>query len=408
MKFAIVLLTENHFGGAERRFSNLFQYFQKVAPDDSYFIISTNMNKMIGKLYQDMPIHHVITLTKPNSKFYQTRPVNENNSVKNKKASDPSFVRKLSRYFRNYLLQYYYYRQISAICYQKQIEVLLGVSSGILPLYFILRGKKRKMAIIYSNMDSWFLNISANSRQDWYLKYCTYNYAHIKADFIDFLSPFILKGVRDRGLEVSDERAKITACSFTDYSVCSTSKKNRFMIAFASRLEKDKNPILFLEAATRLANDYPDVVFHIMGQGRLSSQICAILEKKLRPNIIFHGFHPKPVELLAETSVFVSIQATNNYPSQSVLEAMACGNAIVASDVGDTRMFINESNGSLIPLCTEALVEALREYIEHPEIAYAKGNFAARYVRNEFTIQKAAKYYLNLFELANSKIKSRD
>ena len=87
-----------------------------------------------------------------------------------------------------------------------------------------------------------------------------------------------------------------------------------------------------------------------MGEGRLSSKIKETVDNIGSTNIRFHGFHPQPTEVLAETSVFVSIQTTNNYPSQSVLEAMGCGNAIIATDVGDTRMFINENNGILIDL----------------------------------------------------------
>ena len=171
-----------------------------------------------------------------------------------------------------------------------------------------------------------------------------------KSDYVDFLSPFILEGIRDRGIKIKEESVSITPCSFTDYSKCRIGDKSIFQVAFAGRLEKVKNPDLFLEAAINFSKKYPEIVFHIMGEGRLSLDIKDKVESFNFSNIKFHGFHLNPTEILADTSVFVSIQTTNNYPSQSVLEAMGCGNAIVATDVGDTRMFINENNGILINL----------------------------------------------------------
>lgn len=114
-------------------------------------------------------------------------------------------------------------------------------------------------------------------------------------------------------------------------------------------------------------------------------------------------FHPNPTELLAETSVFVSIQTTNNYPSQSVLEAMGCGNAIIATDVGDTRMFINENNGILIDLEVNTLVNAIETLYLSKNLRERLGNYAYSYVRENHTIEKMAKYYVDLFDKASNK-----
>jgi len=255
-------------------------------------------------------------------------------------------------------------------------------------------------------MDSWFSNISINPRKEWYRKNVTFNLALEKCDVVDFLSPFIYEGIKKLGVKVNPGRVNITPCSFTDYSKCRIGVKGKFKVAFSGRLEKDKNPILFMDVATVLAKQHPEVEFHIMGEGLLSTTVSELIKDSGLSNIIFHGFHPNPTEVLAETSVFVSIQTTNNYPSQSVLEAMSCGNAIIATDVGDTRMFINEYNGTLIPLQQSALTNAIVEYIKKPEDALKKGLYASDYVKNEFIIEKAADYYLDLFEKAKQKVKS--
>jgi glycosyltransferase involved in cell wall biosynthesis len=172
-------------------------------------------------------------------------------------------------------------------------------------------------------------------------------------------------------------------------------------VSFASRLEMDKNPVLFTQVATDLGRKFPDVKFHIMGEGKLEDEIKSIIKDYTNSNIIFHGFHPQPVTVFKESSVFISIQTTNNYPSQSVLEAMACGNVIISSDVGDTRMFVNENNGTLISLGYSALKDAIEYYIMNPEIAKSKGLYAAKYVKEQHTIEKISQYYDIIFREAN-------
>jgi len=277
----------------------------------------------------------------------------------------------------------------------------MGVFSGIIPLYFYLMKKKRDVGIIFCDMDSWFSDVVPKEKKYWYKKFSSFNYALENSDYVDFLSPFILEGIKDRGMKIKEESVSITPCSFTDYSKCKIGDKSIFQVAFAGRLEKDKNPELFLEAAIKLSKKYPEILFHIMGEGRLSEDIKSQVTNSGFNNIIFNGFHPNPTEIFATTSVFFSIQTTNNYPSQSVLEAMACGNVIVATNVGDTRMFINENNGILINLELDELVNAIEMLYLDKKLRERLGKNAYSYVRENHTIEKVADYYVNLFNKAS-------
>jgi len=83
------------------------------------------------------------------------------------------------------------------------------------------------------------------------------------------------------------------------------------------------------------------------------------------------------------------------------LEAMACGNAIIATDVGNTRLFINDNNGILVDFNPERISNALEYLINNAELCKAKGRYAAEYVKNNFKVQKAIGYYANLVFKAN-------
>lgn len=394
--FGIVLTTSGLFGGAERRFTNLFRYLYKERPQSAFFFVSSDLLSRITSLHPDYPLDNLLPVVDAIPARGRSEPGARHAVVSG--MENPSVSRKLHRYLRNYYIQYRIYRRIEAYRRKLNINVLMGVFSGILPLYFYLAKENRSTGIIFSDMDSWFSNVHCEGQELWYRKYSTFNFGLENSDHVDFLSPFVLNGVRERGINLRERSVSVAPSSFADYSQCESGDKSRFQVAFSARLEKDKNPEVFLEAALRLSEKYPEIVFHIMGEGRLSESIRERAKNSGRTNIIFHGFHPMPSRILAQTSVFVSVQSTNNYPSQSVLEAMACGNAIVATDVGDTRMFVNERNGILIKSSTEQLISAVERLYKSRELTKDLGNYAYSYVRKEHTIENSAKYYLTLFE----------
>jgi glycosyltransferase involved in cell wall biosynthesis len=400
INFAIVLNTIGIFGGAERRFTNLFQYLYEKYPNNAYYFVSYDLLNKIKKIYPDYPLKNVIPIGK--RKIHANNIKVNNKSVKygnTDNKTDISFLRKLYRYIKSYITQYALYKEIEKYRKMYNINVFMGVYSGILPLYFYLKKKKRKVKIIFCDMDSWFKDILPKDKKFWYRKYSSFNFALENSDHIDFLSPFILEGIKERGIKIKENLVSITPCSFTDYSKCKIGDKSVFQVAFSGRLEKDKNPILFLEAAINLSSKYPDIIFHIMGDGRLAFEIQEKVKKSGLNNIIYHGFHREPTEILANTSVFVSIQSTNNYPSQSVLEAMACGNAIIATDVGDTRLFINEKNGIFIRLDKSELINAIEKLYFDRDLCRKLRQFAYSYVRENHTVDKMAEYYSELLTI---------
>jgi glycosyltransferase involved in cell wall biosynthesis len=253
-------------------------------------------------------------------------------------------------------------------------------------------------------MDSWFSNVYPDMNKNWYKKYYSFNYALENSDVIDFLSPFIYQGVVERGLKIDLNNVSICPCSFVDYSNCKSGNKEDFEIAFASRLELDKNPLIFLKAAQIVLDKHANVKFHLLGEGSLKDEVLDFISTNKLSSKINYQFHKNPPEIFAETSVFVSIQTTNNYPSQSVLEAMACGNAIIASDVGDTKMFVNEKNGILINLDLDSLVSALENLIKNPTKTKELGNNAKKFVKINHNVEKAEKYYKDLFQKAYDKV----
>lgn len=403
--YAFILLAggRSHFAGAQKRFTQLVKYLSVFQPHNYYFIITWDLYHKILEIFPDYPSQNLIPIglktssNKRNSKYYNQSKSNVNNH--------PGLIKQIYRFFNNYKFQKKYFKEIDQIKKDKNIKCFLGIYNGIIPLYFYLMKKKRDVGVIFCDMDSWFSDVLPKENKYWYRKYSSFNYALENSDIIDFLSPFILEGVKNRGIKIKQESVSITPCSFTDYSKCKIGDKHTFQVAFAGRLEKDKNPEIFLNAAIVLSKKYPEIIFHIMGEGRLSADVQSQITTSGLSNIIFHGFHSRPTDILADTSVFVSLQSTNNYPSQSVLEAMGCGNAIIATDVGDTRKFINEKNGILINLDIEKLTDAIKSLYLDKDLREQLGRNAYDYVRQNHTVEKMADYYISLFDNCAKNIK---
>jgi glycosyltransferase involved in cell wall biosynthesis len=159
---------------------------------------------------------------------------------------------------------------------------------------------------------------------------------------------------------------------------------------------------MFLEAAKIIHEKHPEVRFHLMGEGSLVHEIKSFIEENKLEDVVNFRFHKNPPEVFANTSIFVSLQTGTNYPSQSVLEAMACGNAIIASSVGDTEMFINKDNGVLIPLEINALVNAIENMISDKANTRTLGTNAREYALKNHTAEKYLEYFSGIVKKAYS------
>lgn len=409
---AIVVFNNGALGGAVKRYINLFIYLRKIDPDKIILITNSHLFNQFKELYPDEKTDRIYIMN-DFSKTSLQNPGSSKTRVYKDRISDPmktdsrhTIFRKVFWHYKNKSRQKKIFRQIEKLREQLDIKGFYGVFAGILPLMFYMESKRKDTAVIFSDMDSWFSEVHRDMKKLWYRKYYSFNYALENADAIDFLSPHIYEGVKERNVNLNKEKIFVSPCSFTDYSKCETGDKSRMEIAFVHRIEPDKNPLMFLNAVKRIIKKFPDLKIHLLGEGTLVNEVDSFIkENNIEKNIEFR-FHPKPTDILKDTLIFVSIQTLTNYPSQSVLEAMACGNAIIASRTGDTELFINEQNGILIDLNEDSLVAALENLLENKVKAIQLGKNAREFVLKNHTIETFSDYFIKLLnETYEKKVK---
>ena len=402
-KTAIVVFNHGAFGGAAKRYTHLFSYLDKNFPGSFYYVVNNHLFSQIKSIFPDINLENI--------KIVDLKPREANESPQNQEKTryysdhveDPlithknaNYPRKVYWYYKNLFRQKKLFRQVERLRKELDIKAFIGVFGGVVPLTFYMNEEPRRAAVIFSDMDSWFTDVHSDMKKLWYRKYYSFNYALENAGAVDFLSPYILEGIHKIGIKIDESRAFVAPCSFIDYSKCSIGSKPDFEIAFAARLEPDKNPMMFLEAAKIIHSEFPAVKFRLLGEGTLVYKIENYIKDHILSDAVDFRFHNNPPEVFANTRVFVSLQSNTNYPSQSVLEAMACGNAVIASNTGDTKLFINNKNGILINLNTNELVAALRKLVVNKETTRALGLYAAGFAKENHTIEKYVEYYMGL------------
>jgi glycosyltransferase involved in cell wall biosynthesis len=210
--------------------------------------------------------------------------------------------------------------------------------------------------------------------------------------------------IKDRLLhetELDDSfRFQVNPCSFIDYSKTYVNNKEPIVV-FMGSLISAKNPLLFIEAMKAVIARVPGVRGYVLGKGRLDGKIGALIRQYGLEGTIIKGFQLNPEDILARALIFVSIQEQDNYHSQALMEAMACGCAIVASNVGQTPELISSDVGFRVSLTPEDIANRIVWLLEHPDVAEELGQNARKKVMTEQTVERFASYIDDLYEDAH-------
>jgi glycosyltransferase involved in cell wall biosynthesis len=135
------------------------------------------------------------------------------------------------------------------------------------------------------------------------------------------------------------------------------------IIVFAHRLIPRKNGWLFAKVVKQFLKHHPSWKVNIFGKGPQSDEINNLLAEEILSGHVITGYQTKILPELERSKIFVSLIEPDNYPSQSVLEAMYAGNALLLSDRGFTRERFFADNGMLCELTLEDVLLNLTKLV---------------------------------------------
>jgi glycosyltransferase involved in cell wall biosynthesis len=158
----------------------------------------------------------------------------------------------------------------------------------------------------------------------------------------------------------------------------------------------------FLRALSEVRRSQTRVQGWIIGDGPLRADLEAqAMDLGLLPDgVRFLGERSDVPSLLKASDAFVLPTAVREGLSLSVLEAMATGLPVVATDVGGNREVVeNDETGLLVPPGdVSGLAAAMQRIVEAPGQARAWGEKARAKVFARFTLDRMVREYEHLYE----------
>lgn len=156
------------------------------------------------------------------------------------------------------------------------------------------------------------------------------------------------------------------------------------LVTFAARLHPEKGALLFLDAIARVHATRPDARFALMGRGEMEPEVSRHLAALGLSGVVTRGFTTDLAPLLARSSIFVSCQRYENLGSSSLLEAMAAGNAVVATDVGQTWRIVDDAVGCRVAADAPAIAAAISALLANPRRTRRLGQAARERVLERY------------------------
>ncbi|HWP35156.1 MAG TPA: glycosyltransferase [Thermodesulfobacteriota bacterium] len=174
------------------------------------------------------------------------------------------------------------------------------------------------------------------------------------------------------------------------------------VLGTAGRLVPVKGIELFLHAVHDLSRQGVAVRGLVVGDGPLRPRLEGLArELGLGERVVFAGHVPDVRPYLAQMDLFVLPSFAEGLP-MALLEAMAAGLPVVATDVGGVREVLEPADAGLLvpPGSAGALAAACLALVRDPARRAALGRAAARRVAEAFSIAVTGPRYLALYREA--------
>lgn len=173
-----------------------------------------------------------------------------------------------------------------------------------------------------------------------------------------------------------------------------------FRIGFVGRLEEVKNPIVLIGMIARLNKIERPVELWIIGEGSQRS----LLEEKAKTEgvadqVVFKGYQKDPAHFIRQCDLCVQPSLSEGF-SQSLVEAMGCGVAVVVTNTGGAREVVEEGKtGWVVPSHDEkTITDAVSlAYDLGPRAMFNMGQAARSSVENRFDPKQYIRELENLY-----------
>lgn len=177
-------------------------------------------------------------------------------------------------------------------------------------------------------------------------------------------------------------------------------------VGIVGRLTPWKGQHIFLEAAAKVREQFPQARFQIVGaalfdEGDYEQQLHALTAQLgLEDAVEWLGFRSDVPELVMQMDVLAHASTTGEPFGQVIIEGMAAGKPVVATNGGGVpEIVLDGETGYLVPMGdAAALAEAILKLCNAPENAVAMGTAGRKRATLHFSIEATAQNVQKIYE----------
>lgn len=178
------------------------------------------------------------------------------------------------------------------------------------------------------------------------------------------------------------------------------------VVTFAARLLFDKGLAEYIEAIRLLNKKGVVANYQIVGDLDLGNNTSAteqdIEEWKAIPNLVVLGYQKDMSTVFRDSNVVVLPSYREGLP-KVLIEAAACGRAVITTDVPGCRDAIEENKtGLLVPVKdSKELANAIEKLVTDTELRVEMGIAGRQLAEREFAIEKVIEQHLSIYQQTN-------
>ncbi len=171
------------------------------------------------------------------------------------------------------------------------------------------------------------------------------------------------------------------------------------VLTYVGRIQRVKQVDVLLRAFSQIAEACPNSRLVVVGDGDQRQRLMSYSsELGISERVVWTGYRADVPRLLAASDLYLQT-SVNEGLSLSLLEALASGKPIVATDAGGNSEIVqNGVNGCLIPIgATTEFADSVVWLIEHPRLRDQFASAGLELARNRFSLDSMVGAYRDLY-----------
>lgn len=181
-------------------------------------------------------------------------------------------------------------------------------------------------------------------------------------------------------------------------------EKELILIGTVGRQEPVKDPITLLHAFITLISEFPEASTRtrlvLVGSGSLHTKLQDIIKQNNVADLVWLTGDRSDISALLQTFDIFVLPSVNEGISNTILEAMATGLPVIATNVGgNPELVIDKKTGSLVKSqCVQSMTQALKFYLDNPQIMQQHGESSRQLCVEKFSLNRMVADYLLVYD----------